>query len=119
MPAYYQFKSLVFGPRISGEVPSVDPAELVSGERHVPYSNLNIIDLGGRGPRRFKCTIRIPPEDFSAWDNALGSAGDLYVAGTLWTPATLMKLGGHVRTPLDAAPVWHFMEAEWVIGGIY
>jgi hypothetical protein len=119
MPAYYQFKTLVFGPRISGEVPAVDPAELISGERHIPYSNLTVIDLGGRGPRRFKCTIRVTESDLVAWEDALGTTGDLYVAGQLWPLATLMKLGGHNRTPLDAAPVWHFMEAEWVIGSVY
>jgi hypothetical protein len=116
MPAYYQFGSLVFGVRQSAEVPAVDPGELIYGERHIPYSNFTVLDIGGRGPRRFKCTIRIPASDQFSWDDALGTTTDLYVAGQLWSPATLVKMGSHTRTPLEASPVYHFFEAEWAIG---
>lgn len=125
MPQAYEFVGVKFGPRITDLVPQVDPPEVVSGERHVPYSSITVLDIGGRGPRRFKASIRVAAVDRVAFEELIGTTGTLYVANIPWPQATLMKLGSHTMTPrgrtteagflLDGES--HFYEAEWTIGG--
>lgn len=113
---YYQFGALAFTPKQSDFVSGVEPGEMQYGERHVPYSNINIIDLGGKTSRRWKATIRVAPTDVVAWESAQGQTAELWVMGTQWHSATLVKMGNHQRTPLEAGPIWHFYDAEWVMG---
>jgi len=125
MPFAYEFVGLKFGPRVQDLVPQVIPPEVISGERHVPYSNITVLDLGGRGPRRFKSSIRVASIDRVAFEDLVGSTGTLYVATIPWPQSTLMKLDNHTMTPLgqhtDTDFVldgqWHFYDAEWTIGG--
>lgn len=113
---WYQFGSLPFLPRQSDNVPAVDPGDLIFGERHVPYSDINIIDIGGRAPRRYKCTIRVNPDQVTAWEASQGVTASLWVMDQEYTSATLVKLTNHQRTPLNVEPVYHFYDAEWAIG---
>jgi hypothetical protein len=124
MAEAYEFKTLKFGPPVSDRIPQVD-RELIFGERHVPYSDKTILDIGGYGPNRYASSIRVLAADVAAWRLALGTTGNLYIANVLWTGATLVKLGSHSMIPRQQfAGTWqldgqyHYFEAEWIMGQI-
>lgn len=125
MAEAYEFRGLKFGPPMNDRLPQVD-RELIFGERHVPYSDKTILDIGGYGPNRYASTIRVNAEDVAQWRLALGQSGDLYIANVLWTGAVLVKLGGHSMIPRQTfvGPGWnldgqyHYFEAEWIFGQV-
>jgi hypothetical protein len=126
MTAFYEFRGTPFAPRLTGDtVPAMGPPLPVFSERHVPYSQVNILDMGGFGARRWAANIRLVPENVDTMMNKLMSTGDLIVQGETWANATLVKLDNHQVTPRarsgvtapDWEPDYHFFDAEWVIGG--
>lgn len=111
MPVY-SFGAIPFGPRVSDSVPMVSPGEMQQGIRHVPYSNYNILDLGGVTDRRYAAQIRVAPANVAAMETAYtnGASLPLIVNGVTYPAATMTKLTGHTMTPLGQ---WHFYDAEW------
>jgi len=110
----YSFMTIPFGPRAEDLIPRPDPPETVYGIRHVPYSDTNILDIGGKGPRRFKTDIRLLPENVAAFENTLLETGPLVLNEVTWTTATLVSLTGHTMTPRGE---YHFFSAEWIVAG--
>lgn len=111
MPAFYEWAGLAFGPKISDAIP-IPSGELSVTERHIPYSDASVIDIGGRLPRHYATTIRINPNDYVAFDAALGQTADLYLANQLYPAATLVKLSAPQSTIHGE---WILCEAEWVL----
>jgi hypothetical protein len=114
MPTFtYAFGDIDFHPVAVEFQPMVSAPGLASSVRHVPYSNLNILDSGGKLERRFATRIRVAPGDIGIIEAALDTTDTLTVAGVTWPSATLLKLDGHTMTP---GGEWHFYDAEWVVG---
>lgn len=111
MPAY-SFAGIPFGPRVSDSVPMITPGELQQTERHVPYSNYNIVHLGGVTSRRYAAQIRLIPANVAAFEALLGSSHPIVVCDINYPAATLLKLGNHTMTPLGE---YHFYDAEWTL----
>lgn len=44
---------------------------------HIPFSNSDVIDLGGKGADQLSCTILIPVAAVTTWKNLLGTTGTL------------------------------------------
>jgi hypothetical protein len=112
-PYTYAFGATAFHPVAAEFQPLVTAPGLASSVRHVPYSALNVLDLGGKTERRFATKIRVAPGDVAAIELALGATDALTVAGVAWPSATLVKLDGHAMTPRGE---WHLYDAEWVVG---
>lgn len=113
MPAYYQFSTLVLHPRAADEQPMVSAPETILSERHVPYSDLNILDIGGKSFRRWAVKLRVAPDDITALEALLLVSAELTVAGVTWPRATLTSLTNHTMTPMAE---WHQYDATWVVG---
>lgn len=111
MPSY-GFGRVSFGPMISDWVPQVDPGELFSSERHVPYSDYNVIDVGGRGPKKWKARVRIRPDDVQWIEPLLGKTAALTVNGVTYAKALMTALSNHQVSPLGE---WHAYDAEFTI----
>jgi hypothetical protein len=112
-PFTYAFGATAFHPAVSDAQPLVTAPALANSVRHVPYSGLNILDLGGRLERRYASKIQVAPGDVAAIELALGTTDTLTVAGVEWPSATLVKLDGHAMTPRGE---YHQYNAEWVVG---
>jgi hypothetical protein len=113
MVAFYEFDGQPFALRIQAEtVPQVEAPESVVSERHVVYSDLTVLDVGGSGPRRFRCTVRLAPSEVVAFEGKRLRTGPLTVAGVTWASATLLRLTNHQMTPKGE---YHFYDAEWVL----
>jgi hypothetical protein len=112
-PFTYFFGATPFHPAVAEAQPMVTAPGLASSVRHVPYSNLNILDLGGKTERRYAVKIQVEPEDVATIEAALGTTDTLTVAGVVWPSATLIKLDGHTMTPRGE---YHHYDAEWVVG---
>lgn len=124
MPEAYEFDGIKFGPVMNDRIPSVD-RDLVYGERHVPYSDKTIVDIGGYGPNRFSSTIRVGRMDVTSFRLRLGRTASLYIANVHYPHAVLIKLASHTMTPrqfFSPGPGWqldgiyHYFEAEWIMG---
>lgn len=111
--AYYEFAGFAFRPRASDGQPMVSASGLLSSERHVPYSNFTVLDLGGRTPRRFATSIRLDPDQVIAFEGLIGTTGPLTVAGIEWSSATLLAMDNHTMTP---GGEYHFYDASWILG---
>jgi hypothetical protein len=112
-PFTYAFGALTFHPAAVEAQPMVGAPGLASSVRHVPYSDLQILDLGGRTERRYAAKIRVVPGDVETIEAMLGATFSLTVAGVLWPSATLIKLDGHTMTPRGE---FHQYDAEWIVG---
>ena len=122
--AFYEFQGIPWGPMISDYVPRPSvPAPFVS-ERHVPYSNITVVDFGGFGPRRLACRIRVGYQDRASFEATITTTGPLVLTGVSWSLATLIKLENHQVTPLPVVAelptfegMYHTYDAEWIIAG--
>lgn len=113
--AEYSFDGLAFGPIASGLVPRISPGDLQYTERHVPYSQLNVVDEGGSLASRYTTQIRILGANVAAWEAKRGASGPLVVDGAAPIDALLVRLGNHQMSPRRE---YHLYDAEWVIGSV-
>lgn len=117
MTAYYQFAYVPFSPRAADKMPLPSPGELNTSLRHVPYSDANVLDIGGRGPRMYAAEIRVDPFYGADIENQLGLTDTLILMGSNFGQATLTKLTGKGIDPVQQKWLWY--DAEWVIGAGY
>lgn len=112
--AYYEFGGIVIKPRFEEFMPQVFPAENLYSLRHIPYSDANVLDLGGKGVRKYgPIDIRIDPDDASALEALSQQTDELIVAGITYPTAILISLTNKRMTPRNE---WIYYTAEWVIG---
>ena len=112
--AYYEFDSLEFKPRVSEAQPLVTPGESFYSLRHIPYSNANVLHLGGIGAYTYgPIEIRLEPSQVAAFVSKIHTTHELIVAGVEYANATLIQLTNKVTDP-HGTYVW--FTAMWVIG---
>jgi hypothetical protein len=111
--AYYEFGGVEFKPRAAEQLPLVSPGESFTSLRHVPYSNYNVLDLGGVGPDTYASEVRIANSAVGSFVALLQQRATLYVAGVNKGQATLIKLSGKTADP-HLTYTW--ITAEWVLG---
>jgi hypothetical protein len=112
--ALYNFAGVSFGPFIQDWVPRTNRTMNVS-LRHIPYSDVNILDLGGRNPNTFSAVVIVEDADHVAFQALLGVTASLMLNGNTHPSATLTKLESHEMTPLDNGTRKHRYQAEWVL----
>jgi hypothetical protein len=112
MPTY-SFNGVPFGPRSEEKQPKVSAPTPYSGLRHVPYSNFDVLDKGGKGSRTYAAEIKLLPENVAAFEDMLLEDGPLVVWGATWPTATLIELEGHGATPRGE---YEWYNAKWVVG---
>jgi hypothetical protein len=112
--AYYEFGSLEFKPRVSESQPLVSPGEVNYSLRHIPYSNANVLHIGGRNADTYgPIEIRLTPAQVAGFLAKLEDTDELIVAGVTYPSATLVQLNNKVTDP-HGTHVW--FTALWVIG---
>lgn len=104
MPAPHEWNTLVFSPLRQG-FKKVPITKLNFTERHVPYSDYTVRDIGGRSARHIADRIRITPADYINLESQLGDFADLYWDTILYPDAQLLALDVVEETEGD----------EWVL----
>jgi hypothetical protein len=108
----YFWGGVPFGPAVQDSVSMPDPGELLQGERHVPYSTFNVIDLGGTTTPRYRAAILLLPQYAGRFMASLGQTSALVIDGTTYETAVLLGLTGHTMTPRRE---FHMFQAEWAL----
>lgn len=110
----YAFAGVPFGPHIQDWIPR--PSRSVNYSlRHVPYSDINILDLGGRNPKTFETTVIVEEDDANAFINLLGVTASLKINGNTHPSCTLTELANHQMTPRDDGTRKHRFDAKWIL----
>jgi hypothetical protein len=112
-PFTYSFGAIAFHPLAQDWMPLVSPPKLAYSVRHIPYSDFQVLDQGGKTERRYKHAVLVAGGDVGAWEAMLGTTDVLTVAGVEWPSATLVDLGEHTMTPYGDR---HQYQPEWVVG---
>lgn len=109
----YTFAGVRFGPKAEDAETLVDPYVTYTSERHVPYSNLTVFDVGGRaGARHYKLTVRISPAVVAGFEALLLVTDTLVVNGASYPEATLISLSNKKITPRRE---FYWFDAEWLV----
>lgn len=112
MSFYYEFDFIEFAPLIPDGLIPIPSGAMNSGLRHVPYSDSDILDLGGRSARHYSARIRTTIAGYVSMDAALGETATLILGGISYTNATLIRLENTRQTP---GGEWCLSDAEWVL----
>lgn len=99
MTAYYQFDNAPFAPLIPDGMIPIPSGEYNYGLRHIPWSDSDVLDLGGRSARHYSARIRCTVANYVAMDNLLGTTATLTLGGIEYDSATLVKLNNVAQTP--------------------
>jgi hypothetical protein len=112
--AYYEFGGVPFGPQAEEFQPIASRGDNQFSIRHIPHSNANVLDLGGRLPSYFgPVNIRVDPLDAVSLEALSQATDDLTVAGISYPSATLVNLTNKRLTPRGE---WVYYTAHWIIG---
>lgn len=109
----YTFGGVKFGPRAEEAIPRVNPPETFVSERHVPYSNFSIVDLGGKaGVRHVAASVRLTPALMGPFEALLLVTDTLVWDLVEYPGATLVKLENKRITPRRE---YYWVDAEWLV----
>lgn len=86
-----------------GTIPRVQRA-LVFAFEHLPYSNTDIVDKGGKGARQLKWPLIILAAQIGGMEDRLGETGTLTETSFTET-ATLLELN-NIRSNYDGTHYW-------------
>ena len=79
------------------------PGETARAEytvQHIPYGNVNYIDIGGLLPMQYDVTFKFASNsDYTAMQALVGTQGTLTYNGTAYLNALLFALGRQTTTP--------------------
>ena len=111
----YSFRGTTFWVVADGAFIPQPTEDAVSAEAHVPGSNINVVDLGGRGPKRVSWSIMVAAADTSNIINHTQQTGTLFEAQDTGSvevsDVTLESLGNHQVT---RDRVWHTFDAVFL-----
>lgn len=112
MTAFYEWDFVEFAPLIPDGMIQIPEATYNATERHVPWGDVNVLDLGGRNSRHYRKRIRMTVANFVSIDAAVGQVADLILGGITYTDAALISL-----TNIQQTPRGEYVEADadWVL----
>ncbi len=115
MTAAYVFGAIDFHPKAADQQPLVGPGESFTSLRHIPYSNYNVLDLGGIGPSLYgPIQVSVAPADATAFVALLQTRAALRINGVDMGQATLIDLKEQTTDPRGIAGRW--FSAAWALG---
>jgi hypothetical protein len=107
------FNGIAFGIQTSDFVPYPINQETFSTVHHVPYSDVNVLDYGGKGEKRLTATVRVGYAYISAFTTTwLGQTYALVVNSVSLGSALLIK-AQNVR--YDPGLHYALIDVEWVL----
>lgn len=106
------FNGIAFGIITSDFRPLPFSQTLFQNPWHVPYSDINGVDLGGKSELRLTATIRVVYGVLTSYRAWLGQTYVLIVDDVNYGPATLLKVE-NIR--YDPHAVYALFDAEFVI----
>lgn len=112
MPDYYSFGNIAFGSMVPDGLIIIPSGEVNYGERHIPFSDQSVLDLGGRSPRHYAARIRATISNYVAIENQVGTTTTLVLGGIEYDNATLVKLDNVRQTPFGE---YVLADAEWIL----
>lgn len=99
MSFYYEFGAIEFSTLIPDGMIPIPSGEVNYGLRHIPYSDTDVLDLGGRSARHYSARIRCTIANYVAIENQVGTTTTLILGGIEYDSATLVKLNNVAQTP--------------------
>jgi hypothetical protein len=109
----YNFAGVNFGPKADDAIPRVQPYQTFTSERHVPYSNLTIFDVGGRaGARHVSATVRVTPALVAAFEALLLVTDTLIWDSASYPNTTMINLTNKRITPLRE---FYWFDVEFLV----
>lgn len=115
MTAAYVFGAVDFHPRAADQQPLVSPGESFTSLRHIPYSNYNVLDMGGLGPSLYgPIQVEVAVADAAAFVALLQTRAALRINGVDMGQATLTALTDQTTDPRGQAGRWY--QASWILG---
>lgn len=113
MTAFYEFGGVEFKPRYAELQPMLTTGESHTAQRHIPYSNYDVLDLGGVSPSRYgPIEVRIDPSDLATLQSYLQTIKPLFLAGVEYTGI----LVGFSNVALSTHGEFYWATLEWVVG---
>lgn len=110
--AYYEWQGVAFGPLTPDGMVVIPESILNVTERHIPYSDASVTDIGGRSPRHYRSRIRLTVANFVSMESEIGQTSDLTLGGVVYPDATLLGLTNIRMTPRAE---YVLTDADWLL----
>lgn len=112
MTAFYEWQGNEFAPLIPDGMIPIPEGAYNSTERHVPWGDVNVLDLGGRSSGHFRARIRMLIAAFVSMYAEVGQVADLILGGITYSDAALINLTNVRMTP---GGEYVLADADWAL----
>lgn len=110
--AYYEWQGNAFGPLLPDGLIPIPESVLNVTERHIPYSDASVTDIGGRSPRHYRARIKLTVAAFVSMESEIGETSDLTLGNVVYPDATLLGLTNIRETPQAE---YVLTDADWLL----